>query len=78
MGKGAPKDNANAAAWFDKAAAQGHMQAQLYLGEMYQKGLGVKQNDAVAKEWYAKAASRGSKEAKSALEKMQGQSPKAQ
>jgi len=41
------------------AAAQGHVQAQYYLGFMLAKGRGVAQSDAEAARWYRKAADQG-------------------
>ena len=40
-----------AAAWFQQAAEQGHVQAQFMLSQCYRFGLGVVQNDAEADRW---------------------------
>ncbi len=42
---------------------QGDPQAQLYLGRMYQEGLGIEEDDTKAKFWFAKAAEQGLSEA---------------
>ena len=42
-----------------QGAEQGHSNAQLNLGRMYEKGLGVQKDDAKAAEWYRKAAEQG-------------------
>ena len=44
------------AAWFRRAAEQGHANAQVFLGLMYADGDGVPQDDAEAVAWYRKAA----------------------
>jgi TPR repeat protein len=58
-GTGIPKDEAKAVEWYEKAAAQGHAEAQNNLGVMYDKGKGVPQDQARAVEWYRKAAAQG-------------------
>ena len=55
-GKGVPQDYAQAAAWYRKAAEQGHADAQFNLGTMYESGQGVPQDIAQAVDWYRKAA----------------------
>ncbi|HIJ92136.1 MAG: SEL1-like repeat protein [Rhodospirillales bacterium] len=47
-------------------AARGDAKAQLYLGNMYAKGLGVAQDDTQAASWYRKAAAQGGEEGKRA------------
>ena len=42
-----------------KAAEQGHLDAQTYLGLMYHEGLGTSQNDTTAMEWLVKSADQG-------------------
>jgi len=37
-------------------AMKGHTQAQYYLGEMYEGGMGLKQDSGIAIQWYEKAA----------------------
>ena len=58
-GKGVTKDDAQAAAWYRKAAEQGHAPAQFNLGLMYANGTGVAKDDAQAVSWYRKAAEQG-------------------
>lgn len=45
--------------YFQKAAEQGHTEAQLNLGYCYDKGYGVAQNYTEAAKWYHKAAEQG-------------------
>ena len=49
-------------------AEKGDAQAQYYLGEMHEQGLGTEQNINEAFKWYAKAAERGDRMAKRKLE----------
>ena len=56
------QDSAQAAVWYAKAAAQGHMQAQLNLGIAYITDNGVAQDDRKAALWFAKAAVQGMEE----------------
>ncbi|MEA2111122.1 MAG: tetratricopeptide repeat protein [Campylobacterota bacterium] len=46
--------------WYQKAADQGHANAQVNLAYMYIKGYGVQQNYTTAVAWYQKAANQGS------------------
>ncbi len=55
-GEGVAQDDAQAAEWYRKAAAQGYAGAQYSLGGMYANGEGVAQDDAQALEWTRKAA----------------------
>ena len=43
----------------EKAADQGHVNAQLNLGNMYEKGRGVAQSDMEAVRWYRTATDQG-------------------
>ncbi len=45
--------------WLRKAAEQGNITAQVYLGSLYEHGKGIPQNYAEAAKWYRKAAERG-------------------
>jgi TPR repeat protein len=63
-GRGVPKDLAQAAYWYSKAADQGDPAAQLYLGYMYTVGMGVPLNKAEGIQWYRRAASSNDSEAK--------------
>jgi predicted nucleic acid-binding Zn-ribbon protein len=53
---GASPDYAIAAEWFHKAADRGLTRAQINLGYLYEKGLGVTQDTVVAMNWYRKAS----------------------
>ena len=59
VGKGVPKDYAQAAVWHRKAAEQGLAEAQYALGLMYAEGKGVPQNSTQAVTWFRKAAEQG-------------------
>ena len=48
-----------AAQLFRKAAAQGHVGAQVHLGSMYAQGENVEQNLELAVSWYREAAKQG-------------------
>lgn len=58
------KNYEEAAAWYRKAAQQGHAQAGCQLGLCYDMGYGVPQNYAEAIRWYRIAAQQGDAEAK--------------
>ncbi len=53
---GKNKDAAEAAAWFQRAADQGHARAQCALGRCYAEGQGVEASYSEATRWYRKAA----------------------
>ncbi len=53
------RDYATAAKWFRLAGEQGDPAAQLGLGHMYEKGLGVPHDHPEAVKWYRKAAVQG-------------------
>jgi len=53
---GRDKDYKEAVRWYRKAAEQGHAQAQVNLGTLYSKGLGVGRDYTEAVKWYRKAA----------------------
>lgn len=57
-------DSAQAAFWYRKAAEQGHMDAQHFLGFMYANGKGVPPDGRQAVFWYRKAAEQGDADAK--------------
>jgi TPR repeat protein len=48
-----------AAEWMEKAAKQGLMDAQVVMGAMYDRGLGVTNDRDKATAWYQKAAAQG-------------------
>ncbi len=58
-GRGVPKDDTQAVAWYRKSADQGNGGAQNDLAEMYHTGTGVPKDDAQAVAWYRKAADQG-------------------
>jgi len=58
------KDYKEAAELFSKAAEQGHADAQYNLGELYNKGRGVKRNKKTAQKWYKAASAQGHVKAK--------------
>lgn len=45
--------------WYRRAAEQGHVPAQLLLGQMYESGWGVASDRAEAVRWYRRAAASG-------------------
>ncbi len=55
-----PKDYAEAARWYRKAADQGNTSAEDNLGKQYYYGRGVQQDRAEAYRWFARAAAQGS------------------
>lgn len=48
-----------AMAWFQKAAAQGDVRADMFIAQMYAEGAGVKRDMAQAQSWWTKAAADG-------------------
>jgi TPR repeat protein len=59
MGRGVPKDAAEAAVWLRKAAQQGRPDAQFMLAFDYERGRGVSRDDAQSLVWLRKAADQG-------------------
>ena len=55
-GRGVPRDDAEAARWYRRAAEQKHADAQFKLARMYATGRGVPRDDAEAARWYRRAA----------------------
>jgi TPR repeat protein len=66
-GFGMPKNLAQAATWYRKAAEQGNTDAQYNLGAMYEHGIGMPANPAQAARWYRPAAEAGDIDALSNL-----------
>jgi uncharacterized protein len=66
-GREVKQDYARAKSWYQKAADQGHSDAQFMLGQLYENGWGVELNMTQAKVWYQKAADQGNVFAKTAL-----------
>lgn len=56
-----------AAAWYMRAAEQGHAAAQLQLAQLYRAGTGVTKDTASMLYWYTQAANQGMPEAQAAL-----------
>eukprot|EP00614_Pseudopedinella_elastica_P014111 CAMPEP_0172581742 /NCGR_PEP_ID=MMETSP1068-20121228/1075_1 /TAXON_ID=35684 /ORGANISM="Pseudopedinella elastica, Strain CCMP716" /LENGTH=71 /DNA_ID=CAMNT_0013374845 /DNA_START=15 /DNA_END=226 /DNA_ORIENTATION=- len=59
QGRGVSRSDKEAAAWWRKAADQGHAGAQFNLGDMYEEGRSVPKNIAKALSWFRKAAAQG-------------------
>jgi localization factor PodJL len=57
--QGAPQDDARAAYWYGRSAAQGLAPAQYRLGTMYERGRGVARDLTAALGWYERAAGLG-------------------
>jgi TPR repeat protein/tRNA A-37 threonylcarbamoyl transferase component Bud32 len=66
-GRGVDRSEETAASWFQKAAGQNHVLAQLNLAAMYEAGIGVPRSDEQAFNWYRKAADLGNAEAQNDL-----------
>lgn len=58
-GNGVERNYTKAKECFEKALAQGHMEAQTYLGYIYENGLGVSQDIDHALNLYSKSAESG-------------------
>ncbi|MDX1251456.1 MAG: sel1 repeat family protein [Gammaproteobacteria bacterium] len=56
LGRGVPKDAAEAVKWYRKAAEQGITAARINLGNMYADGRGVPKDEVQALNWYRAAA----------------------
>ncbi|MGA2345206.1 MAG: tetratricopeptide repeat protein [Candidatus Sulfotelmatobacter sp.] len=54
-----PKDDEEAARWWQQAAKQGDVESEFNLGLAYQLGAGVPRNLTAAAQWYQKAAEQG-------------------
>ena len=61
------KDEDEAAQWYQKAAEQGHAEAQASLGLMYVLGRDVPKDEAKAVQWFQKAAKQGNANGQAAL-----------
>jgi len=59
QGRGAPRDDRKAIAWYSKAAEAGLAGAEYRLGVQYQSGQGAPRSDRAAAAWYSKAAAHG-------------------
>ena len=63
FGDGFEQNYEEAVKWFEKAAAQGLVDAKFFLGSMYECGEGVEKNYETAFKWFKEAADLGDKEA---------------
>ena len=59
-GRGVPRDDNKALAWFRKAAGKGSFIGQYFVGLMYKEGRGVTRDDKEALAWFRKAAEKDS------------------
>ncbi len=57
--EGLEKDESKAAEWMEKAAKQGLIDAQVFMGALYDRGMGVPNDNDKATQWYEKAAAQG-------------------
>jgi TPR repeat protein len=53
------KDEVEAGKWYHKAAEQGDVHAQSFLGNCYDEGIGVEKDEVEAVKWFRKAAEQG-------------------
>jgi uncharacterized protein len=67
VGRGVPRDYAEALRWYRQSAGQGLAEAQRSLGWMYHQGKGVPRDYAEAVKWLGKAAEQGNAIAQLAL-----------
>ena len=58
-GRGVPRDDAQAAVWYNRAASHGYVPARSALGRIYDEGKGVPKSPSKAMKWYRNAAQRG-------------------
>ncbi len=58
-GWGLSQDYAEAMRWYQMAAAQGYVPAQVNVGRMIANGWGVSKDCVVAKQWFERAAGAG-------------------
>jgi hypothetical protein len=69
-GEKIPRDNAQAALWFRRAAEQGNARAQFCLGFCYQDGRGTLQDYSQAATWLRKSAKQGNADAQFSLSEL--------
>ena len=69
-GTGGEKDDVQARALFEKAAAQNHPGALERMGAFTQEGRGGPKDSSAAKAYYERAAALGDEDAKKALERL--------
>jgi TPR repeat protein len=56
--------------WYRRAADQGNSQAQVNLGRLYERGMGVAKDNAQAIRWYGLAAGQGNTDAENNLRRL--------
>jgi TPR repeat protein len=66
-GEGLPRNEAEAATWFERAARMGDARAQFQLGEVYTSGTGVPQDQVTGYTWMTLASSNGDTQAEAAI-----------
>ena len=72
-GQGVDVNYKKAIEWWEKAAEQGHAQAQFFLGVLCEFGpQGVDQSDSMAIRWFAKAAAQGDEQAQARIDAIFG------
>ncbi|MOA26485.1 Localization factor PodJL [compost metagenome] len=59
LGQGLTQDYKQAAAWYRRAAEQGHAEAQYYLGLIYAKGQGMQEDYKEAYAWVSVSIANG-------------------
>jgi TPR repeat protein len=69
-GSGGAKDETGARALFEKAAAQNHAGALLWMGVFTESGRGGPKDESAAKSYYRRSADLGNDEAKAALKRI--------
>lgn len=75
-GYGVTKSEYDAIKWYEKAALQGHEEAQYNLANIYQYGKGVPVDKIKARKWFEVAAAKGNKNAIIVLENLDKTSKK--
>ena len=66
-GQGSARDRVKAVEWWRKAAEQGYLHSQFWMGEAMRWGHGAAANPAEAAQWYRKAAEQGHPNAQASL-----------
>ncbi len=74
MGHIVLQDDVEAARWYQLAAEQGVVDAQLRLAKICQEGLGLPKNEQLASEWYLRATQAILEQEHSAEETNEGES----
>lgn len=69
------KDYVKATESFEKAAANGSVEAKFFLGAMYDEDLGMEQDYEKARKWYEKAVAQGNATAQRNLDRLRQKYP---